>query len=939
MDRPAAIGADSSGNVIIGGFYTNQPGNTELSLISLNSSLRQNWAQNINITPGEDKIADLFVNQNGDIYVTGHNEESPGYFKAFVAKYDNAGNQLWLEHYQSPRGGAYGKKISMDNNGDLVVAGVVISDANKNFLTMKYSQDGEIRMAEEFDSGNTDIASSLALDNQGNIYISGTSSSPTADQYNTVKYSTYYREINPVTSSKGVEYVDNDVIIKFNPTVVKVSAIDNLDKTYGKLSDFVQPSAIQTMYNALDQRINFGSLNTVKVFPNLTTTDNYSISRLGDTVAMPPFWATFVIELPDKVDETEIAAKLSRINPTIEYAQLNYIVKATARPNDNLISVGNNQLPGLIPNATFKYAHIKMEQGWDVEVGSEDIKVGVIDSGINWEHEDFGKKTGSKAFIDSKIKGGWDYRNKVHVANASKPFDDNGHGTAAAGIIGALRNNTKGVAGIAGGDMAVSNSSYPNGNSGVQLFSLRILKKNGSAYSYLMEAIVDGARYNPSAANPGFGLHILNLSLAAGTDSAGVLEEAIKFCFRNSCTVVAASGNYGNLNVAFQKMYPASFYDPWVIKVGYNDATGKRGFFSNYGHNLDLIAPGTNDLYTCLSSANNNAYVDKLQNGKDDIEGTSFAAPHVTGVAGLMQSHFYKKRNKILASEDIEFLIQKYATDINVLNSNYFQYYDDLTGHGRLNADSVLKHIEFPKYDVLHDSASMKKDPYTINLYSDSTKIELRKPAFGLPAGEYIMDVYDVTITKTHSIGNATVVNSWVRNASSNLFRRPLLTLSPRGLSLEPEPNVTVFNVTNTQAMVAGNCYFVKKSLTGQTINKWIPFDPYDQRKLGYAAYSLHVYDANATGVADAFAGKNSLIKIYPNPTTKNQTIQLSLKEAEQVSIKLFDIQGREIRTIYKGIAGQNFKAEVDLNALPNGMYLYRVETGREVVHSRFVKN
>src|SRR5690606_28750244 len=120
--------------------------------------------------------------------------------------------------------------------------------------------------------------------------------------------------------------------------------------------------------------------------------------------------------------------------------------------------------------------------GWQYEVGKPGIKVGVFDTGINWRHEDFGGNS-----IETRVKGGWDYFNNVHPYDQTTP-DQGGHGTPVAGIIGAIRNNEIGVAGIAGGD-------EENGQEGVALYSMRILGNASDTMfdvNTVAEAIVEG---------------------------------------------------------------------------------------------------------------------------------------------------------------------------------------------------------------------------------------------------------------------------------------------------------------------------------------------------------------------------------------------------------------------------------------------------------------
>jgi hypothetical protein len=143
---------------------------------------------------------------------------------------------------------------------------------------------------------------------------------------------------------------------------------------------------------------------------------------------------------------------LNTLWPIIEYAHPNYIYQFYVLPNDASFVAGDQA--GLHPNALFPNANININSAWDLTVGRNIVRVGVYDGGINWDHEDYSQDN-SGTWGQSRVKGGWDWTRGIHPSTATN-IDLDGHGSSCAGIIGAIRNNDRGVAGVAGGNGAVN---------------------------------------------------------------------------------------------------------------------------------------------------------------------------------------------------------------------------------------------------------------------------------------------------------------------------------------------------------------------------------------------------------------------------------------------------------------------------------------------------
>ena len=273
-------------------------------------------------------------------------------------------------------------------------------------------------------------------------------------------------------------------------------------------------------------------------------------------------------------------------------------------------------------------------QAFAHETGDPDLIVAVIDDGIDFSHPDLvdrawtnpgesgaGRETNGwdddgNGFVDDV--NGWDFCNPGPDGKGDNTVHDpgeDGHGTHVAGTIAASRNGV-GTVGVAPTVQLMALKFIDNG---------RLCGTDGMA--------IDAIDYAAS-----FGVHLINASWGGPTANS-VLEAAIA---ESGALVIAAAGNYGeNLDgdgpdpdtTPDPPFYPASFTLVNVIAVTAIDQKGKLAGFSNYGAiSVDIAAPGTNILstYPEFAGCATPCYVFS--------DGTSMAAPHVTGVAALIGS-------------------------------------------------------------------------------------------------------------------------------------------------------------------------------------------------------------------------------------------------------------------------------------------------------------
>jgi len=294
---------------------------------------------------------------------------------------------------------------------------------------------------------------------------------------------------------------------------------------------------------------------------------------------------------------------------------------------------------------------------WDKTVGSDDIVVGVIDTGITLNHPDLIDNlwTNKGEIPNNNIDDDGDgYVDDVHGYNFegenADPSDDNEHGTHVSGIIGARGDNSVGVVGV---------------NWRVKLLPIKVLDSNGSGY---LSTIAEGIDYAIKLKNRGVNIRVLNMSLGGGYSAA--LERALERAKNHGILVAAAAGNEGANNDSTPS-YPANFPIDNILSVTATDQDGELPSFSNFGHKtVHLAAPGVRILSTLPISA--------APSGYGNLTGTSMATPHVAGTAALIWA-----ANPSLTMSQVRSIILDTVTPLSNLTSY------TVTG-GLLNANAAV---------------------------------------------------------------------------------------------------------------------------------------------------------------------------------------------------------------------------------------------------------
>ncbi len=386
--------------------------------------------------------------------------------------------------------------------------------------------------------------------------------------------------------------------------------------------------------------------------------------------------------------------------PEVRYAEPNYSyqIASIKYPDDTYYSYQWN------------YPQIRLPQAWNSITGSESVRIAVLDTGIDSEHPDLAGQ-----IVEN------DGYNFTDDGDSDDFSDKAGHGTHVAGIIAAATNNNQGVAGT------IWQSS---------LVPVKVMSNSSGRWNDIAKGIryAAGLLEDTEISEP---VDIINLSLG-GEGGSNAVEEAVQDASQAGVILVAAAGNDADDFL----LYPAAYDE--VISVGAVDYNypeePKLAHYSNYSFELDILAPG-GDMKVDSSDRGVNdgilsTYLTDVDSEEDFskysfLEGTSMAAPHISGVIGLMLSHGVPRD-----SEKIRNILKNTSLELTTLSDDNDDI--DIGDTGLVNAYWALHQPEKISVTLKH-----KVEGEFQQYKKENLPLRGGNTAFvDLPSGEYLFQVH-----------------------------------------------------------------------------------------------------------------------------------------------------------------------------------------------------
>lgn len=641
----------------------------------------------------------------------------------------------------------------------------------------------------------------------------------------------------------------------------------------------------------------------------------------------------YIVHYDPEIPQTKAKGDLSSI-PGVETVMPQPRYKKQSVFNDPLLS---KQWP-LINDGTLGK---DFKPGLDINVlpvweqftgGSRDVIVAVIDGGVQIDHPDL------EGVVLTAEEGS---RNFV-FGHTPQHMTADEHGTHVAGTIAAINNNGTDVAGVAGG---------LDGNGGVRIMSCIVVDEDDN-WGQSAPAMVWAADHGAVIANNSWG-KVTKSQMDAANKAAAFVEnpspvrDAIDYFIQyagldadgnqtgpmKGGLVVFSAGNNG-----FQYGIPAC-YEP-VVAVGSFGPTGRMAQYSNYGPWVDILAPGGSD------SSDENEWVLSLapKNGTQFMSGTSMAAPHVSGVAALLVSHFGGPGFTV---DDLKEALTKGAVPdvIDILDGRS-------VGGGKLDAYGAFIYLQDPKQpsksdiifsteyegdwqlkshealDFLVNIKGNNRAQLPVNVRSDCPAVtascsinqaQIHIDAFQASPGKYTVTVsvgtlaeksYSFSIMPNQAPQQIAAIEDVILNAASTAVTE--LDLSR--YIVDPDGEVLHFNVSADDRIItvtpSGNTLLLKSTGYGET------------------TVILRASDAHDASVETSFRilSRNTFldIDIFPNPVSDKLTIRPGNNRT--ISVELVNSVGATVFSTPSEQVGPFNPFSIDMSEMAGGIYALSVD-------------
>jgi len=459
------------------------------------------------------------------------------------------------------------------------------------------------------------------------------------------------------------------------------------------------------------------------------------------------------VQFSENVNEANFSSMLSS-DTNIEYIQKSTSYQLDFVPNDSLIK------------EQWALGKIKAFDAWDITQGTDTVLLGIIDTGIDYDHPDLTNKifintgeTGTDQSGNDKRRNGidddgngfiddyrgWDFTDRVgfpfdstggdYLGWDNNPFDDQGHGTYISGIAAAESNNLHGIAGAAPSIKILNLRAFDPGGYG----------EEDDVASAILYAVVMGSK-------------VINMSFGDNAFSY-VLRDVIRYAYSQNVVLIASAGNSGSS----VPHYPSGYSE--VICVGNSTDQDYVAGNSNFGSTIDLVAPGS----LIITTAKNSGY--------SIISGTSASAPFVSAAACLVLS------KQSFTNEEIKQILKSTSDDIGEAG------WDLKSGAGRLNilkalsvtAPSIIR-FHTPTQDFATSGNDITIVASVLSPYFTNFSLEVGtgfNPTTWLP----------LIINSLSQISNQEIYNLNVSGYSDSVYTLRLIVNQTTGRTLEERIN------------------------------------------------------------------------------------------------------------------------------------------------------
>jgi subtilisin family serine protease len=388
----------------------------------------------------------------------------------------------------------------------------------------------------------------------------------------------------------------------------------------------------------------------------------------------------YLYSVPSSTDIENLAKQISG-HPDVVYAEPHYYFRTHVIPNDPLYP---QQYPLGI---------VKADSAWHYQKGDSTVVIGIIDSGVDWDHPDLAAVIWNNADeipnngIDDDGNGfvddvrGWDFVAGILDAATGEdgsiednnPMDFDGHGTHVSGIAAGATNNAVGIAALSWGCRIMPLRS-----------GWRSVDGNGYVSSvYASKAYVYAADNGASVCNQSSG-------------TSNIVHDGARYAFKKGVVIVNSAGNSNS-------DFAASLgSEPWALSVAATNSNDQKASYSSYNKKVDISAPGGD-----FSSANGKGFLSTVVNPSSfygnslyaEFQGTSMASPFVASLAAMIKS-----KHKDWNPAQIMFQITGTADNIDAVNPQFA----GKLGYGRMNALRAVTEtpaapkpeLEFVSYSV-----------------------------------------------------------------------------------------------------------------------------------------------------------------------------------------------------------------------------------------------